>query len=138
MLPAITMAVTGFSGRDLGQAVGLSNMARQLGGAVGLALIGTQITNTQASTRVDLISNISDYKPAAAEAISQMNGLFQANGFDGESAHNATNSILNMQVLQQSSILSYLESFRVMAIVSVIAFMLLLFTRKLIAQKINK
>jgi len=43
MLPVLIMALEGLKGADIGQGAGLANMAKQLGGAIGLALIGTHI-----------------------------------------------------------------------------------------------
>jgi DHA2 family multidrug resistance protein len=39
MSPVIGLSVAGLTGKDLAQAAGLSNMFRQLGGAVGIAVI---------------------------------------------------------------------------------------------------
>jgi DHA2 family multidrug resistance protein len=134
MLPAVTMAVEGFKGRDQSQAVALSNMARQLGGAVGLALIGTQISNTQAIARTSLVSSINQYRPAVSDAMSQMTGFFSANGLGAEKAQALSTYVLNMQVFKQASILSYLKSFEIMAIVSVIAFVVVLLFKKTITK----
>lgn len=139
MLPAITMAVFGFEGSDANQAVGLSNMARSLGGAVGLALIGTQISNTMESSRMMLNADVSQYSPAAMNALTQMNGLLQSNGIDPQSANVASISFMNMQVLKQASMLSYLASFRIMTIVSLIALVaLLLLKNKITSSDIVK
>ncbi len=122
MLPAITMAVAGLTGANLGQGTGLSNMARQLGGAVGLALIGTHITNAEAACRSTLVSHISECQSSSANAITGITGMLQSNGLTHENAQTACYTLLNYQVMKQSTLLSYLSSFRVMAIVSLIAF----------------
>lgn len=122
MMPAISMAVKGFKGTDMGHAVGLSNMARQLGGAVGLALIGTQITNTQGSSRYTLMSHVSEYEPVTRDVMNKISGMLHVNGFDLASAKSVACQYMEAQVLQQSSMLSYLASFRIMAIVCLIGF----------------
>mgnify|MGYP000271252563 CR=1 FL=1 len=130
MMPAISMAVKGFQGTDMGHAVGLSNMARQLGGAVGLALIGTQITNTQGATRSVLISHIHEYEPVTREVMNKISGMLQVNGFDVASAKSVACQYMEAQVLQQSSLLSYLTSFRIMAIVCLIGFLASFFIKE--------
>jgi DHA2 family multidrug resistance protein len=135
MLPAISLAIKGFSGTNLSQAVGLSNMARQLGGAVGLALIGNQILNSQAASRSLLISHVSDYQPAAAETINKMSSLLQSNGMTLENAHVVSYTYLNYQVVKQASLLSYLSSFRIMAVISIVALLAIFLTKSNITEK---
>jgi hypothetical protein len=48
--------------------------------------------------------------------------MLQSNGLTHENAQTACYTLLNYQVMKQSTLLSYLSSFRVMAIVSLIAF----------------
>ncbi|MCI1778507.1 MAG: DHA2 family efflux MFS transporter permease subunit [Bacteroidales bacterium] len=131
MLPAITMAVEGFKGSDRGHAVSLSNMARQLGGAVGLALIGTQISNSQAVCRNTLISHISEYNAAASQTIGQINSYLQSTGMTHSEAGAMGYAIMEREIARQSSLLSYLASFRIMAVISLAAiFAVFLIKRK--------
>lgn len=132
MLPAIIMAIEGLKGVDVGQGVGLSNMARQLGGAVGLALIGTHISNVQAACQSLLSSNITPYTNNSVSAFTSMFHLFQSMGLDAGSAQALCYKVFSYEIFKQSSLLSYLSSFLVLAVVSLISlsFMLLLKKKK--------
>ena len=133
MLPATMMAIEGLTGADLGQGAGFSNMAKQLGGAVGLALIGTHISDMQATCQSLLSSNITQYTGNSVGAFTRMFHLFQGMGLNADSAQMLCYKEFGYEVFKQSSLLSYLSSFRVLAVVSLIflPFMLLLKKKKI-------
>ena len=131
MLPAITMAVKGFTGEDSSQAVSMSNMTRQLGGAVGLALVGNQINNARALSRSVLISNISEYQPVANTAMGHVNAVLQSQGMTPNEALRTGYAIADAEIEKQTYLISYLSSFRMLAIISIVAvFAIFLIDRK--------
>lgn len=130
MLPVIMMSIQGLSGADLGQGAGLGNMAKQLGGAVGLALIGTYISDTQALYQSQLSSNINIYSNNAVTTIQSLSHGLQDMGINSNSAHALCNSLLGMNVIKQSELLSYLASFRMLAAVSLLSLLFMFFLKK--------
>jgi MFS transporter, DHA2 family, multidrug resistance protein len=130
MLPAIMMAIEGLTGTDLGQGAGLSNMAKQLGGAVGLAMIGTHISNSQADYQSVLSSDINQYGTNSTTAINGITQMLQSSGINHDNAQTLCYNILNGELFKQSSLLSYLSSFRVLAVVSLISLSFMLFLKK--------
>lgn len=130
MLPVLIMALEGLRGPDIGQGTGLANMAKQLGGALGLALIGTHISNSQAMNQALLSSHITSYAPNCTNAVSGLTHLFQGMGYDTGSAQALCYKLLGNSVFQQSSLLSYLSSFRALAIICIISLPLMLLLKK--------
>ena len=61
IMPVMDLAVAGLSGKMLAQAVGLSNMLRQLGGALGVALMNIYINHENAFVRSNMTGNISEF-----------------------------------------------------------------------------
>ncbi len=58
-VPINTIVLSQFQGQEIGQAAGLLNLCRQLGGSVGIALISTFFSRNQAASYATLISHIS-------------------------------------------------------------------------------
>ena len=130
MLPVIMMSIQGLSGTDLGQGAGLGNMAKQLGGAVGLALIGTYISDTQALYQSQLSSDINIYSNNAVTTIQNISYGLQNIGINSNTAHSLCNSLLGINVIKQSELLSYLASFRMLAAISLVSLLFMLFLKK--------
>ncbi len=130
MLPVIMMSIQGLSGSDLGQGAGLSNMAKQLGGAVGLAMIGTHITNAQALYQSQLSADINLYSNSTMETVQNVSHLFQSSGMNANSANTICNGLLDAEVVKNSELLSYLSSFRMLAVISVLSLFFMFFLKK--------
>ena len=119
-----------FSGADLGQATGLTNMAKQLGGAIGLAVIGTCISDTQASYSSLLTSNITDYSMNSNNVMTGVTSILHGMGYNADAARMICYKIFDGEMMQQSSLLSYLASFRFLAVVCIISLPLMLLLKK--------
>ena len=69
----INAAVLGqFRGPSLGQVAGLMNLLRQLGGSIGIALIGFLLERNSHQNHLDLASHVSVLNPGTQAALHQM------------------------------------------------------------------
>lgn len=101
-------------------ASGLFNLTRNLGGAVGLALINTVLTNRTALHTERLSEHVNWNNPAAVDQMNAMTQNFNASGLDG-----ATAAIKNLarMVQQQANVLSFIDVFLLLtALFGVLAF----------------
>lgn len=129
MAPVLALSVEGLSGYKLAQGNGIINMARQLGAAVGVALLNVRITHSSASMRSDLISNITSTDPATAQGISTMTSMFSSNGFSLDQAQAAVYKLIDVSVIKQTVLLSYLDAFQMVGITCVIVIPLVFFMK---------
>ena len=111
MMPILGLAVEGLKGRDLAQATGLSNMLRQLGGAVGVALITLFLDRQTADIRGNMVSNVSNYNDATSERLGAFNGIFSQAGYSTDEAMQAANMMLDRVVSRQQLLVSYDHAF---------------------------
>ncbi len=128
-IPVTMLAVTGLHGRDIGQATGLNNMVRQLGGSFGIAITNTYVTQRVAAHRSEILTHITPYNPAA---VSRIGGLEQAFGSAGAApvdAHQMAMKAMEYTVTTQSYHLAYMDAFKLIAIVFAVCLPLLLFIR---------
>jgi DHA2 family multidrug resistance protein len=100
--------------RNAQQASGLINLARQLGGSFGIALIATFLTVRSAFHRVDLVSNVYAGNLLVDERVRMMAASFVAHGMGPLQAQRAALAALDGQVMRQASMLSYNEAWLVL------------------------
>lgn len=111
MMPILSLAVAGLKGKDLAQATGLSNMLRQLGGAIGVALINIFLDHQNAHIKNNMIANLSDYNSLTAERLSTFRQMFFSSGYSSDQAAQAANMMLDNVVAKQEYLISYTQGF---------------------------
>jgi DHA2 family multidrug resistance protein len=122
MSPIITLSVAGLNPRDIGQAVGLSNAVRQLGGAVGIALINLFLTQKNAQVRGSMLGYVTDYSQQTAERIAMMKQNFLARGYSMDQAEALTNQSLEGMLFKQQALVSYDHGFFMVGLMVLIIF----------------
>jgi DHA2 family multidrug resistance protein len=93
--------------RDAQQASGLINLARQLGGSFGIAVLNTYVTNQIQFHRVDLVSNVYSYNPQVVERVKTITAGLIAHGYAPLEAQRAAVGVLDQIVTRQASMLAY-------------------------------
>jgi DHA2 family multidrug resistance protein len=71
-VPINASVLSKFSGAKLGQAAGLMNLSRQIGGSIGIALYSTLFTIYRAQFRTDVSAHVSLLNPATAQQLHAM------------------------------------------------------------------
>jgi DHA2 family multidrug resistance protein len=130
MMPLNQASMAAVSQSEAGDAAGLYNMARNLGGSVGLALLGTFIDRRDsyhdAVIRESVTANSiigQDHMTASAA------GFFAQHG-DSAFAHMQALGQLAGQIFQQAEVMTYSETFYVLAIALLLCIPLALVLRK--------
>jgi len=105
--PINNVAYGALDPRDAQQASGLINLARQLGGSFGIAVLNTYVTNHIQFHRVDLLSNVYVYNPQVVQRIQAVTAGLIAHGYTALDAHRAALGVLDQMVMRQASMLAY-------------------------------
>ena len=116
MSPIISLAISGLQGKDMTQAVGLSNMIRQLGGSVGIALINVFLVSKNAEIRGSMLSYVTDYSQQTQERIMGIKQSFLSKGFSLQEAEMLANRSMEGVIFKQQALLSYVQGFFVVGI----------------------
>lgn len=115
-VPITTLAVQDLRGKEIGQGTGLNNMARQLGGSFGIALITTFLDRRMFFHRSRLVEHMNDYNPAYTH---QFNGIFHGfmqQGFDHNQSTQMAQKALDGALMKQTALLSYADVFWVVGV----------------------
>jgi MFS transporter, DHA2 family, multidrug resistance protein len=125
-IPLTQLAVSGLHQRDIPQGVALNNMMRQMGGSFGIAFINTFLDHRTAAHRLDLVSRLSPGDPATDARLAQMTALLVSKGQTAWEASRHALGLLELTIERQSSLLSYLDAYRLVAFLSLLCVPLIL------------
>lgn len=129
MSPILSLAVGDLKGKDMAQAVGLANMIRQLGGAVGIALINLYLINKNAQLRGNMLGYINIYDTVSADRISVLTQNFVASGHSLQESESLAYKLLEGALYKQQSLVSYNQGFLTVGFVILLCVPIVLFIR---------
>ena len=129
MVPLNAMAVAGLKPKDIPQGVALNNMMRQLGGSFGIALINNYIAHRVAVHRMDLVSNIYSGGLQFTERYNQIYQGLQAKLPVAANLQRQAYQLIELSVMKQTFMLSYLDAFLYSTLFILVAFPLIFITR---------
>lgn len=116
MMPLNQASMAAVTREESGDAAGLYNMARNLGGSVGLALIGVNIDRRNAFHTDTIRESLTANSVAGQDYIasSAANGLAQT----GDLAHSQMSALAQLaaQIQQQASVMTFNDTFFLLAI----------------------
>ncbi|MEZ2128430.1 MULTISPECIES: DHA2 family efflux MFS transporter permease subunit [unclassified Sinorhizobium] len=113
MVPINNIALGTLPPARIRNASGLFNLTRNLGGAVGLAIINTVLTSRQDVHYMHLREHVHWGNPAAVERINNMTANYNSYGMDGSMA--AVKQLVNMAE-RQAIILSFSDIFLMLTV----------------------
>jgi MFS transporter, DHA2 family, multidrug resistance protein len=116
LLPLNQASVGAVSVEDAPDAAGLYNMARNLGGSIGLALLGTFIDRRVVFHTDILRSTLDANAPLVQERLSAMTGSFMQTGADQAYAQSQALASLSQSVDLQSLVMTYSDCFWVLGV----------------------
>lgn len=128
-LPLINQAVAGLQPKEYAAGIALNNMIRQLGGAFGIAIANNYIANHYAQHRTDIVSNLTQGSAEVTNRISMLTQSFIAKGSDSLTASSKAFALVNSAVDRQAYYLSYLDTFRLIALFFVLVMPLIVFLK---------
>ncbi len=111
MSPILSLSVAGLQGKDMAQAIGLSNMIRQLGGSVGIALINVYLSIRNADVRGSMLGYINSGDSKVAERLQMLTQNYIGKGFSPIEAEAAANKMMDGILTKQQMIVSYDQGF---------------------------
>jgi DHA2 family multidrug resistance protein len=130
-IPLTTITVFDLSNRDMPQGTAMANMARQLGGSFGIAIMTTYIS-VRSVFHIDRLSeHVSSYSQATLERLNAATALFMSKGDSFYSAQVKALAMIKGTIVRQALVLTYNDAFLIVGIFFALCLpLLLLFTVK--------
>jgi MFS transporter, DHA2 family, multidrug resistance protein len=135
-IPLTQLAVSGLQPKDIPQGVALNNMMRQMGGSFGIAFINTFLDHRNAFHRLTLVTRLAAGDPATEGRLSALTHAMMAKGATSWEASQRALGILEFTIQRQANLLSYLDAYRLVGILSILCIPLILFAGR--TKKISK
>ena len=130
MMPLNQASMAAVSREEAGDAAGLYNMARNLGGSVGLALLGVYIDRRNAFHDAVIRDSLTANSLIGQDHLAATSAGFLAQAGDKAYASMQALGQLAGQMQQQAAVITYSETFHVLAVALLLVLPLALFLRK--------
>lgn len=110
-IPLTTISLANLKGAEIPQGTALSNMVRQLGGSIGIAVITTYISTDTYRHYAALNDNVNAIQPETLDRVKMLTGAFVSKGYDVASATKGAYSIIARSIYAQATFLTYKDLF---------------------------
>jgi len=91
----------------MGNATGVYNLLRNIGGSVGIAMTATFLARFAQSFQTNLVSHVNPYNPIFQSKLWQLKQAAMAKGMDAVTSQNAAMEVIYLSVRRQAGILTY-------------------------------
>jgi DHA2 family multidrug resistance protein len=131
LAPLSSIALLGIAPQDAGNASGIFNMMRNLGGAIGTALLETFYTKREQYHSFIIGQHVSLVEPATRSRLADLQHYFIAHGMTDPAAamHQAVIAVGNA-VQEQAVIMGYSDTFGLLGVVLLVAAAMIMLLRK--------
>jgi len=130
-VPLTTMTLSRMRKQDIGNAAGIYNLARNVGGSIGIASVMAMLVRGSQVHQSYLAANAGAGNPVAGMLVRGLQARLFSQGSDMVSAQHKALGALYRSVEQQSALLAYADNFRLIAILAFSCIPLLLLFRRL-------
>lgn len=129
--PLSAIATAGIEQENAGSASALFNMMRNLGGAVGIAMLQTFLTKREQFHSNILTNSVSVFEEATRDRIARMTAYFMSHGVSDQAVatHKAVVAIA-LKLRKQANIMAFSDTFYLLGVALVIALVATLLLKK--------
>jgi MFS transporter, DHA2 family, multidrug resistance protein len=116
-VPITSLSLSTLKGKEIGDGAAFTGMMRQLGGSFGIAIITTLIARFNQYHRVDLVSKLDKTKYVVQSQVENLQRGFMAKGATFNQALNKANQVLELKVMKQANVLSFIDIFMYLGVI---------------------
>jgi DHA2 family multidrug resistance protein len=114
-VPINVMAFAYVPREKTNNATGLINLTRNLGGSVGISLVTAAQGHMAQISQNSLAGHVTPMNPQYAARLQHLQGTMQATGSDPVQAAHQAQALIYNEMLRQSTMVSYIDVFRILA-----------------------
>jgi DHA2 family multidrug resistance protein len=130
-VPLTTMTLSRLRKQEMGNASGIYNLMRNIGGSVGIASITALLVRGGQIHQNYLAANATASNPLAGLYVRGLQAKLMASGADAVTAQHKALGVFYRSVQQQASVLAYADNFRLIALLAFACIPLLLLFQQL-------
>ncbi len=127
-VPLTTVTLATIPREEMGNATGIFNLLRNIGGSVGIAIAATMLSRYAQFYQNTLVGHITPYNPAAQGKLAALKQAAMLRGVDAVTATKSSLAAVYGMVMRQAGMLAYNRIFWIvgLAFLGIIPFLLLL------------
>jgi MFS transporter, DHA2 family, multidrug resistance protein len=129
-VPLTTLTMGRLRKEEIGNAAGIYNLMRNIGGSIGIASVTTLLERGSQTHQGYLAANVTAGTPAVVAMLNGLQAKFSVGGTDAYGAHQKALGALYANLQQQASLLAYGDNFRLLGFLSLLCIPLALFFRR--------
>jgi MFS transporter, DHA2 family, multidrug resistance protein len=134
-VPLTTITMGMIPREQMGNATSIFNLLRNVGGSIGIATVATMVERFQQAEINRLGAHVTPFNPQAMQRMDALRQFMWSQGDAPYTAAQHSNAAMFAMVQRQAAIVSYVETFRILAIVFLAIVPLILIMRKPKASK---
>ncbi len=115
-VPLSTTTMAGLPNEEIGNASGLYNLLRNIGGSVGISVVNTIVARHEQLHRNELAHSINAGNPVLHGQLQGIQEYLAARGFSLSTALDKAYALVNGQLNRQARLWSYVDDFRYLAL----------------------
>jgi MFS transporter, DHA2 family, multidrug resistance protein len=128
-VPMTTFSMATVSRENIGEATGLTNLLRNLGGSVGISALTTLVSRDTQTHQALLVGQTSQFNPVFNQQIAKLQTMLTPQ-VGSAAAHSQAYGLTYQTLQQQASLWSYVDQFRLMVIVCLLCVPLVFLFKK--------
>jgi DHA2 family multidrug resistance protein len=132
-VPLTTMAMGLLRNQEMGNATGLFNLMRNLGGSIGISMVTTLVARGAQVHQAVLVTHVTPLDPAYRAALQAGQASLAPHVGLAQAQLMAPGAIYN-SLLQQSSLLAYVDNFRWLALLSFFSILTVICMKRVAAK----
>lgn len=119
MVALTTVSINTLENSQMTNAAGIQSLLKETGGAIGTSIVGTLLSRFSQIHQFNMVGNLHILNPVFAQKMSAYTAAFAQNMHITEAQLKA-NFLMYSQLLQQSTLWSYMDAFRLFGLVALL------------------
>jgi DHA2 family multidrug resistance protein len=119
-VPLTTTSMAMLRNAQIGNASGIYNLMRNLGGSIGISLTTTLVARSTQAHQATLVTHLTPYDPAYQNQLQVLQTALGSPAADATHAATPAMGIIYADVLRQASMLAYVDAFRWLGLMCIV------------------
>jgi len=134
-VPLSTTTFVGLANEEIGNASGLYNLFRNVGGSVGIAIVNTIVARHAQLHQNELVRSVTSSSVTVQNQLHSLQQYLQSQGYGPVDAMQKAYAIIARQVESQALLWSYVDDFRYMALLCFACIPIVFILKKAVSRK---
>ena len=129
MTTLMTLSFSSLKNEDMTNAAGLQNLLKNIGGAIGTSISATLISRSAQRHQFMMVDNLNDLNNVYLERVNALIDVFLQKTPDIGQAATMAKAFLYNQLIQQSNLWAYIDTFRIFAVACLVVIPFMMFIK---------